>query len=157
MRDFSGEQIAQVDNSDPFAAPVWRSSVHRTPEWVIWLVQLIRMVARVTWSLIRHPLLDAAAGIVILTWIKARWPGVIVLTVLGTSGTAVLRLWRPDWFTRLVGTPTRCRWRWWFYRRHWRAVLTIAGLAPVYRGQVMLPVLGRVTATPCTDRVSVRL
>ncbi len=26
-----GEQYAQVDNSDPFAAPVWRSPVHRTP------------------------------------------------------------------------------------------------------------------------------
>ncbi len=76
MRDFTGEQIAQVDNADPFAAPVWRSPVHRTPEWVIWLVQLIRLLVRVIWFLIRHPLLDAAAGLVILTWAKAGWPGV---------------------------------------------------------------------------------
>ena len=46
MRDFTGEQIAQVENADPFAAPVWRSPVHRTPEWVIWLVQLIRLLVR---------------------------------------------------------------------------------------------------------------
>ena len=65
MRDFTGEQIAQVDNADPFAAPVWRSPVHRTPEWIIWLVQLIRLLVRVIWFLIRHPLLDAAAGLVI--------------------------------------------------------------------------------------------
>jgi hypothetical protein len=26
-----GEQIAQVDNPDPFAPAVWRSPVHRTP------------------------------------------------------------------------------------------------------------------------------
>ena len=62
MRDVTGEQYAQVDNADPFAAPVWRSPVHRTPEWVIWLVQLIRLLVRVVWFLIRHPLLDAAAG-----------------------------------------------------------------------------------------------
>ena len=68
--------IAQVDNADPFAAPVWRSPVHRTPEWVIWLVQLARLLVRVIWFLIRHPLLDAAAGIVVLTWAKAGWPGV---------------------------------------------------------------------------------
>ncbi len=35
--------------------------------------------------------------------------------------------------------------------------MTIAGLAPSYRGQVMLPVLGRVRGAGCTDRVSVRL
>ena len=38
----TGEQYAQVDNPDPFASPVWRSPVYRTPERVIWLVQLLR-------------------------------------------------------------------------------------------------------------------
>jgi hypothetical protein len=28
---FSGEQLAQVRNPDPFAVPVWRSPVYRTP------------------------------------------------------------------------------------------------------------------------------
>ena len=146
MRDVTGEQYAQVDNADPFASPVWRSPVHRTPEWIIWLVQLIRLLVRVIWFLIRHPLLDAAAGLVILTWAKAGWPGVVVLANVTVASLVTLRLWRPDWFARLVTVPLRCRWRWWFYRRHWRPVMTIAGLAPVYRGQVMLPVLGRVTA-----------
>ena len=72
---FTGEQIAQVDNADPFAAPVWRSPVHRTPEWIIWLVQLIRLLVRVIWFLIRHPLLDAAAGMVILTWAQGGLAG----------------------------------------------------------------------------------
>ena len=40
----AGEQYAQVDNPDPFAPPVWRSPVYRTPEWVIWLVQLVRLL-----------------------------------------------------------------------------------------------------------------
>ena len=47
MRNVTGEQLAQVDNPDPFASPVWRSPVYRTPEPVIWLVQLVRLVARV--------------------------------------------------------------------------------------------------------------
>jgi S-DNA-T family DNA segregation ATPase FtsK/SpoIIIE len=81
----------------------------------------------------------------------------VVLANVTVAALLTLRIWRPDWFARLVAVPLRCRWRWWFYRRHWRAVMTIAGLAPVYRGQVMLPVLGRVTAAPCTDRVPVRL
>ena len=36
------ESFAQVNNPDPFAAPVWRSPVYRIPEFVIWLVQLVR-------------------------------------------------------------------------------------------------------------------
>ena len=38
-----------------------------------------------------------------------------------------------------------------------RRVPTITGLAPAYRGRVMLPVLGNVRAGPCADRVTVRL
>ena len=34
MRHVTGEQIAQIDNPDPFAPPVWRSPVYRTPEGV---------------------------------------------------------------------------------------------------------------------------
>jgi S-DNA-T family DNA segregation ATPase FtsK/SpoIIIE len=35
--------------------------------------------------------------------------------------------------------------------------MTIGRLAPVYQGRVLLPVLGKVTATAYTDRVAVRL
>ena len=35
--------------------------------------------------------------------------------------------------------------------------MTIARLAPLYRGRVVVPLLGRVQVTGCTDRVSVRL
>jgi S-DNA-T family DNA segregation ATPase FtsK/SpoIIIE len=157
MRDFTGEQYAQVDNADPFAAPVWRSPVHRTPEWVIWLVQLIRLLLRVLWFVICHPLLDAAAGLVILTWAKAGWPGVVILVTVTLAALVMLRLWRPDWYARLVSVPIRCRWRWLVYRRRWHAVMSISGLAPTYRGRITLPVLGKVRAGPCADLVSVRL
>ena len=157
MRNFTGEQLAQVDNPDPFASPVWRSPVHRTPEWLILLVQFVRTLVRLIWFLLRHPLLTAAAGLIVLIWLRASWPGVIALAAVVLAGLITLKVAWPRWFTRLVSRPVRNRWRWWFYRRHWQAVMTIARLAPTYRGQVVLPVLGRVQATGCTDPVNVRL
>ncbi|HEX9357963.1 MAG TPA: hypothetical protein VF933_29615, partial [Streptosporangiaceae bacterium] len=62
------------------------------------------------WFLIRHPLLEAAAGLVILTWAKAGWPGVVVLANVTVASLVTLRLWRPEWFARLVTVPLRCRW-----------------------------------------------
>jgi S-DNA-T family DNA segregation ATPase FtsK/SpoIIIE len=157
MRNVTGEQLAQVDNPDPFASPVWRSPVYRTPEFVIWLVQLARLIWRVIWFVLRHPLIDAAAGLGMLIWREASWPGVIMLATVVLAGLVLLRVWCPVWFARLVAGPARCRWRWWFYRRHWQAVMTITRLAPSYRGRVVVPVLGKVTVTGCTDRVAVRL
>jgi S-DNA-T family DNA segregation ATPase FtsK/SpoIIIE len=157
MRNVTGEQIAQVDNPDPFASPVWRSPVYRTPEPVIWLVQLVRLVARVVWFVLRHPLVDAVAGLVALVWLHFGWPGVVVLASVVLAGLVALRAWRPDWFARFVSGPARNRWRWWFYRRHWHAVMTIARLAPLYRGRVVVPLLGRVRVTGCTDLVRVKL
>src|SRR5260370_25525411 len=74
MRDIHGEQYAQVDNADPFAPAVWRSPVHRTPEWIILLVQLLRLLYRGIWVVVRHPLLGAAAGGVVLAggWGRGR-------------------------------------------------------------------------------------
>ena len=152
-----GEQYTQVDNPDPFASPAWRSPVHRTPEWVIWLVQLIRLLWRIAWFVIRHPLVDAVAGVVIVTWARAGWPGAVILAAATVTALVTLRLWRPDWYARLISGPARCRWRWWCYRRRWQAVMTVAGLAPLYRGRVLLPVLGKVQAGACADLVNVGL
>jgi len=157
MRNVTGEQLAQVDNPDPFASPVWRSPVYRTPESVIWLVQLLRLFARVIWFAVRHPLADAVAGLVVFTWLRAGWPGLAGLAGGVLTAVVLLRLIRPAWFARLVSGPARNRWRWWFYRRHWHAVMTIARLAPLYRGRVVVPLLGKVTVSGCTDRVAVRL
>jgi DNA segregation ATPase FtsK/SpoIIIE, S-DNA-T family len=153
----SGEQIAQIDNPDPFAPAVWRSPVHRTPEPLIWLVQLVRLLGRVVWFVIRHPLLDLAAGLVLLVWLNLNWPGLVGLAASALATLVALRMLRPDWFARFFTVPLRCKWRWWYYRRHWHAVLTVAGLAPAYRGRVVVPVLARVEAGECTDRLFVRL
>ena len=72
----AGEQLAQVDNRDPFAPPVWRSPVYRTPEPVIMVVQLVRLIWRVIWFALTHPGVDAVAALVVVTWLGLGWPGV---------------------------------------------------------------------------------
>ena len=75
-RPVAGEQLAQVDNPDPFAVPVWRSPVYQTPHVVIWAVQLVRLIWRLV--LVRaavHPLLDATVAVLVFTWLKLGWPG----------------------------------------------------------------------------------
>src|SRR3984893_8467902 len=69
-RQVAGQPLAQVDNPDPFAVPVWRSPVYQTPHFVIWPVQLIRLVWRLTWFMLRHPALDAAGAALAFTWLK---------------------------------------------------------------------------------------
>src|SRR5436305_4055236 len=157
MSAYSGQQLAQVDNPDPFAPPVWRSPIYHTPGWVIVIVQLVRVLIAVGRFLARHPVLDLVLAVEVLSWRLAGWPGPVILT---TAVAAVLIGWRWRWpvsFSRFIGKPIRGRWRRWHYQRHWLAVLTIARLAPLYRGQVLVPVLDKVSSTKFTDRVAVRL
>ena len=156
-RVVTGDQIAQLRNPDPFAVPAWRSPVYRTPLWIVAIVHFVRMIVWLVRFLFRHPVLVLAVIIGVLMWRAVGWLG---LLALAGSIAAVLVVWRwrflPS-FSRFVGAPARGQWRAWHYRRRWAAVMTIGRLAPVYQGRVLLPVLGKVTATPYTDRVRVRL
>jgi DNA segregation ATPase FtsK/SpoIIIE, S-DNA-T family len=157
MSTYSGRQLAQVDNPDPFAPPVWRSPIYHTPGWVIVIVQLARVLIALVKFLARHPALDLILAIEAFAWSLAGWPGPVILTA---TVTVMLISWRVRWpglFSRIIGSPARGKWRRWHYQRHWLAVLTIAHLVPVFRGQVLVPVLGKVRSTRFTDRVVVRL
>jgi S-DNA-T family DNA segregation ATPase FtsK/SpoIIIE len=156
-RVVTGEEIAQLRNPDPFAVPAWRSPVYRTPLWIVAIVHFVQVLARLARFLFRHPVLVSAAVIGVLMWRAVGWLGLVVLAV---TVAAVLTVWRwqfPASFSRFIGIPARCRRRAWHYRRRWAAVMTIGRLAPVYQGRVLLPVLGKVSATRFTDRVQVRL
>src|SRR6266566_134883 len=145
----TGEQLAQVDNRDPFAPPVWRSPVYRTPEPVIMIVQLVCLI----WFGLTHPGVDAVAALLVVTWLGLSWLGLAGLAAVAVTGLAGLRVIHPVWFARFVAVPVRDWLRWWFYRRRWKAVMTLAGLAPDYRGQPMLPVLDRVHRAGAVDLV----
>ncbi len=130
---FPGEQLAQVDNPDPFAPPVWRSPVHRTPEPLIWLVQLVRLIGRVIWFL-SPPAAGCVAAVLVLVWLHAGWPGVAGLAAdrrgAGGAAAGLAALVRPARHrpgavpVAVVVLPAALA-----------AVLTIAGLAPAYRGR----------------------
>jgi hypothetical protein len=128
------------------------SPVHHTPGWVIIIVQLRRALSALTEFLARHPLLDLVAAILVLAWRLLGRPGPVILAI---SATVLLPCWRLRWsgsFSRFITAPARGRWRRWHYQRHWLAVLTIARLVPVFRGQVLVPALGKVRSTRYTDR-----
>ena len=82
---------------------------------------------------------------------------VVGLALAAVAGLVGLRVIQPEWFARLVAVPVRNWLRWWFYRRRWKAAMTLAGLAPDYRGQPMLPVLDRVHKAGAVDLVRVGL
>ena len=153
----TGESFAQVNNPDPFAPPVWRSPVYRTPEFIIGLVQLIRLLGRAAWFVICHPLLDMIAGLLVLDYLNLGWPGLASVAGILVALLIVLRLVWPATFARFVRAPVRDGWRRWYYRRRWLAVMTITGLAPLYRGRVLIPLIASVTAGGPVDRVTVRL
>jgi S-DNA-T family DNA segregation ATPase FtsK/SpoIIIE len=153
----TGDQIAQLRNPDPFAPPAWRSPVYRTPLWIVAIVHTARLLARLVRFLFRHPALVSAVVIGVLMWRVTGWLGLVVLAASITAGLALWRWRLPASFSRLIAAPVRGQWRAWHYRRRWAAVMTIGRLAPVYQGRVLLPVLGKVSATRFTDRVPVRL
>ncbi|HEX3388956.1 MAG TPA: FtsK/SpoIIIE domain-containing protein [Streptosporangiaceae bacterium] len=155
MSTFSGDQIAQVNNPDPFAAPVWRSPVYHTPGWVITVVQLWRLLAAVVGFIARHPVIDLAALALAGAWYLMGWPGAVVLVLTVVAVLVAWRHWWPGSFARFIASPARGKWRRWHYQRHWAAVMTIGRLAPVYQGRLLLPVLGKVSSTRFTDRVLV--
>jgi S-DNA-T family DNA segregation ATPase FtsK/SpoIIIE len=156
-RQVAGQPLAQVDNPDPFAVPVWRSPVYQTPHAVIWTVQLVRLVWRLAWFLVRHPLLDAGCAALVFAWLRLGWPGLVALLPVAVMTLALAYLLWPDWFARTIVQGTRdCRRRW-FYRRRWTAAMTLAGLAPSYRGRVLVPVLTGIHSAGAVDLVTVRL
>ena len=153
----TGSQVAQLRNTDPFAVPLWRAPIYRTPFLLVAVVQVARLAGRLVRFLFRHPAVAATCIAAVLLWRTVGWP---VLAALTVSVALVLLVWRwrfPNSFSQHVVAPICSGWRAWQYRRRWGPVMTIARLAPVYRGRTLVPVLGKVSATRHTDRVMVRL
>jgi len=156
-RVVTGEELAQLYNPDPFAMPRWRSPVYRTPFGIILAAKLARLLAWIVRMAARHPLASGMLALAAVIWVKLGW---VTLVALVLAAVVILITWRWFWpgsFSRWVARPARGAWRAWCYRRRWAAVMTIAGVAPWYQGRILLPVLGKVTATRYVDRVYVRL
>ena len=156
-RVVTGEELAQLYNPDPFAMPRWRAPVYRTPLGIILAAKFFKLLAWIFRMVVRHPLAASVLALAAVTWVRLGW---VTLAAVVLAAVVMLNAWRWFWpvsFSRWVGRPARSTWRAWCYRRRWAAVMTIAGVAPWYQGRILLPVLGKVTATRYVDRVMVRL
>jgi DNA segregation ATPase FtsK/SpoIIIE, S-DNA-T family len=157
-RVVTGEQIAQIYNPDPFARPVFRAPVYRTPAGIIAIVQLVRLLAWIIRITIRHPIAATSLAVLAFMWVSLGWIADAALVVWAVLVLVIWRCYWPGSFTRFVVAPALGKWRaWWCYRRRWEAVMNVADLAPWYRGRILMPVLGRVAATRYVDRVGVQL
>jgi S-DNA-T family DNA segregation ATPase FtsK/SpoIIIE len=156
-RVVTGEQVAQIYNPDPFARPVFRAPVYRTPAGIILLAWLARFLFRLLRLIFRHPVVAAVLAVLAFLWVNTGWIGPAALAACALVVLAAWWYYWPSSFDRWVVIPARSAWRAWSYRRKWAAVMTIADLAPFYRGRIILPVLVKVTATAYVDRVQVRL
>jgi DNA segregation ATPase FtsK/SpoIIIE, S-DNA-T family len=156
-RVVTGEQVAQIYNPDPFARPVFRAPVYQTPAGIILIAWLARLLYRLARLAFRHPIATVTVALLALLWFTITWVG---LAAMIACAVLVLVTWRWFWpagFARWVAAPARNTRRARVYRRRWPAVMTIADLAPFYRGRIILPVLVKVTSTRYVDRVAVRL
>src|ERR1700677_1494101 len=126
----TGEQVTQIYNPDPFAMPVWRAPVYRTPLGIILAVKFCRALAWLVRLTFRHPVATGVLAVLALTWINTGWPGVVGLVLAVLVTLAAWRFFSPSSFSRWVGTPARGAWRAWFYRRRWAGVMAISGVAP---------------------------
>ena len=164
MSDWQFRKSAPSDNvmvpatADPFESPKWAPPIWHMPEGLVLLVNLVRGLVRVVLFAIRHPFPIALAlglGSIAYTagWSALVWLGASVALALG--GWAVLD--RAS-FLRLVARPLRARWR---HVRHLPAalapVMVMSGLAFYRNHREYLPTLIRVTVTPTTDRLLVKM
>ncbi len=157
LSPFSGEQIVQVTNPDPFAKPVLRSPVLHTPLWMIATAQLFRLLWRLLRFLIRHPVASLITAVLALTWRLAGWPALIALAAALAASAVTWRLAWPGSWSQLAAVPVRCRFRRWQYQRCWVKVMTVSQLAVYYQGRWLLPQLGPVVVTGYVDQLLVRL
>jgi hypothetical protein len=109
----TGEQVAQMVNPDPFALPIWRAPVYRTPAIFTLAVQLYRLLSWLVRFVARHPVAVTVLALLALTWLDTGWVGLAALTAWTL---AVLGTWRSFWpvsFARWVLSPIRNAWRAW--------------------------------------------
>ena len=156
-RVITGEQVAQIYNPDPFARPVFRAPVYQTPAGLILLAWLARLLYRLARLAFRHPVTTVTLALLAFLWFTITWIGLIAIVACANLILATWRWFWPSGFARWVSAPARNTRRARVYRRRWPAVMTIADLAPLYRGRIILPVLVKVTSTRYVDRVAVRL
>ena len=93
-RVVTGEQVAQIYNPDPFARPVFRAPVYRTPAGIILIAWIVRALARLLRLVFRHPVAAVVVAVLVFLWVSIGWIGV---TLLAGWSVLVLVIWHHYW------------------------------------------------------------
>jgi DNA segregation ATPase FtsK/SpoIIIE, S-DNA-T family len=157
-RSSPSDNVMVPATSDPFESPKWAPPVWHMPPALVLLVNLVRSLLGLVGFLIRHPVAVAvAAGAGWLAYVTS-WKLLIWLAALLLFGLAGWAAGSWSSFVRFVGRPARARWRYLMvYRRNWRPVMVMSGLAFYRNAREYLPTILRVEVTATTDRVLVKM
>ncbi|NUW43643.1 FtsK/SpoIIIE domain-containing protein [Nonomuraea rhodomycinica] len=153
-----GDEARNLVSTTPDTAVVFRPAVVKTPVFVTLVIYGWRFVSALVRALWRHPIACAIPALLGVLWVLYGWQlavsvlGFVVLVLLAFAFLA------RDCFARLVGWRLLAWWRLvWVYRRHWRAVMEVSGLAKRINGRVYMPRLLRVACDGWADRITVRM
>jgi S-DNA-T family DNA segregation ATPase FtsK/SpoIIIE len=157
-RSAPSDNVMVPATSDPFESPKWAPPVWHMPPVLVLLVNIFRGLARLLVFAARHPIAVSTAGglgwlVYVAGWRPLAWlAGLVALVLCGWAWC----FW-PS-FLHLVARPVRARWRLvMVYRRNWRPVMVMSGLAFYRNAREYLPTILRVQVTKTTDRVLVKM
>jgi S-DNA-T family DNA segregation ATPase FtsK/SpoIIIE len=157
-RSAPSDNVMVPATSDPFESPKWAPPVWHMPPALVLVVNLLRSLVALVLFLVRHPVAATVAGG--LGWLVyiAGWQPLAWLAGLVSFGLGCWAGFGWPSFLRLVARPARARWRHVVvYRRNWRPVMVMSGLAFYRNAREYLPTVLRVEVTKSTDRVLVKM
>ena len=100
-RVVTGEELAQLNNPNPFAMPRWRAPVYRTPVGIILAVKLARLIGWIAPRLIaRYPLAASVLALAAVIWVRLGWVTLVALVLAAIVMTAAWRWFWPGSFSR---------------------------------------------------------
>ncbi|MDN3351797.1 FtsK/SpoIIIE domain-containing protein [Actinomadura sp. DC4] len=157
-RSAPSDNVMVPATSDPFESPKWAPPVWHMPPALVLIVNLVRGLVGLAAFCARHPVAVGVAGVLGSLTYLAGWRLLVWL-----AGLLAFVLCGWAWcfwpsFVRLVARPVRARWRYLaVYRRNWRPVMVMSGLAFYRNAREYLPTILRVEVTKTTDRVLVKM
>ncbi|WP_424531066.1 FtsK/SpoIIIE domain-containing protein [Sphaerisporangium viridialbum] len=129
-----------------------------TPAIVVIVVWVWRLLVGLVKTVVRHPF---ACGVVAalggVCWVFG-WQAGAAVGVVACCGLSAWAAIDPAGFMAWVGWRAVSWGRWmWVYRRRWRSVVTVAGLAANVGGRGYAPELVKVSCDRASDRLRVKL
>ncbi|GAB2824366.1 FtsK/SpoIIIE domain-containing protein [Actinoallomurus bryophytorum] len=157
-RSAPSDNVMVPATSDPFESPKWAPPVWHMPPMLVVIVNLVRGIVALALVVIRHWAITATVAV--LGWLAyaAGWHVLALLAGWVSLGLGTWAWFGWPSFLRRVLRPARARWRYLMvYRRNWRPVMVMSGLAFYRNAREYLPTILRVEVTKTTDRVLVKM